>query len=315
MNDGVVLVLTCLEDASADMVIEHLITRGAAVARFDPGVDFPGRATLSAEVNRDPIRGYLITESRHVDLQRERAVYYRRPTPYRSEGSRQAVRFAAQEARFGLGGILASLPCRYVSHPWALIAAEHKPLQLTLARRAGFTVPPTLITNRVEDVREFAAEHGPIVYKPLRGGAYTGPDGELCTIWTTPADPAELDDTIAYTAHLFQCRVDKAADLRVTVVGRQVFCVRIDSDLLDWRADYDRLTYTVVDPPPDLSERCFAYLDELRIPFGAFDFAVTRDDEPVFLECNPNGQWGWLEDETGLPISRAIADLLLEDVT
>ncbi|MGH3800408.1 MAG: hypothetical protein ACRDTD_09805 [Pseudonocardiaceae bacterium] len=28
------------------------------------------------------------------------------------------------------------------------------------------------------------------------------------------------------------------------------------------------------------------------------------------LECNPNGQWAWIEDETGLPISSALADAL-----
>jgi hypothetical protein len=30
----------------------------------------------------------------------------------------------------------------------------------------------------------------------------------------------------------------------------------------------------------------------------------------VFLEINPNGQWGWIEQELGTPISDAIVDLL-----
>jgi len=30
-----------------------------------------------------------------------------------------------------------------------------------------------------------------------------------------------------------------------------------------------------------------------------------------FLECNPVGQWGWLVEETGLPIADAIADELV----
>lgn len=28
------------------------------------------------------------------------------------------------------------------------------------------------------------------------------------------------------------------------------------------------------------------------------------------LECNPSGQWYWLEPETGLPMCAALADLL-----
>ncbi|MEV7971076.1 hypothetical protein AB0O34_34540 [Sphaerisporangium sp. NPDC088356] len=91
-----------------------------------------------------------------------------------------------------------------------------------------------------------------------------------------------------------------------------MFCVRIESDLLDWRQDYDRIAYTVVDPPPRLADTAFAFLRALDLSFGAFDFAITRDGSHMFLECNPNGQWGWLEDATGIPVAAAIAELLLE---
>lgn len=43
---------------------------------------------------------------------------------------------------------------------------------------------------------------------------------------------------------------------------------------------------------------------------GALDFIVTDDADWVFLECNPNGQWAWIEEETGLPIAAALADAL-----
>ncbi|MET8156740.1 ATP-grasp ribosomal peptide maturase [Sphaerisporangium sp. NPDC005289] len=308
-----VLVFTCLDDPTADMVIKHLNERDAHVARFDPGADFPADVELSAWCGEQHPRGVLTTRSRRVVLEQVRAVYYRRPTSYLSEGPSQVERFVRTQSRFGLGGLLAALPCPYVSHPWAINAAEHKPLQLATARRIGFEVPATLITNRADDARAFAAEHGPIVYKPLRATPYAGPDGEPATIWTAQVQLYDLDDSIGGAAHLFQARVDKAADLRVTVVGERVFCVRLDSDLLDWRQDYDRLAYTVIEAPAGLAEGCVAYLDALGLRFGAFDFALTRDGVPVFLECNPNGQWAWLEDATGAPIAAAIADLLLEE--
>ena len=58
-----------------------------------------------------------------------------------------------------------------------------------------------------------------------------------------------------------------------------------------------------------------ALLGRLDLPFGAFDFAVTPDEEWVFLEINPNGQWGWIEDHTGLHITDAIVDHLTVGVT
>ncbi len=45
--------------------------------------------------------------------------------------------------------------------------------------------------------------------------------------------------------------------------------------------------------------------------FGAFDFSVTPDGRWWFLECNPAGQWGWLAEQTRLPIAEAIADELV----
>nr|WP_203950012.1 ATP-grasp ribosomal peptide maturase [Microbispora rosea] len=307
------LVLTCLDDPTADMVIAQLNKRGAHVARVDPGADFPSEASFTTRYDQGGHGGYLTTTSRHVDLDTVRAVYYRRPTPYLpDDASSQIERFAATQWRYGLGGVLASLPCRYVNHPWRILAAEHKPLQLVTALRVGFTIPPTLITSSLADTRAFLAEHERVIYKPLRLTEYT-PGGTPATIWATPVDPAALDETVTQAPHLFQQVVDKAADLRVTVAGNHVFCVRITSPLLDWRRDYDQISYALVDPPAGLAAACHAYLRELGLTFGAFDFALTADDAPVFLECNPNGQWGWLEEATGAPIAGAIADLLMED--
>lgn len=45
--------------------------------------------------------------------------------------------------------------------------------------------------------------------------------------------------------------------------------------------------------------------------YAAFDFAVTPSGDWIFFECNPSGQWQWLEGETGAAISNAIAQLLI----
>lgn len=52
------------------------------------------------------------------------------------------------------------------------------------------------------------------------------------------------------------------------------------------------------------------FFERMHLNFGCFDLIVTPDGEYVFLECNPNGQWLWVELATGLPIAEAIADFL-----
>lgn len=205
---------------------------------------------------------------------------------------------------------MASLPgCLYVNHPHRIGDAEFKPSGLAAAAACGFRLPSTMVTSDPDAARTFIKVHGPVIYKPLSTPLYRI-DGVSCTVEVREVTADEIDDAVAGTAHLFQQRVDKTSDVRVTVIGDQVFCVRIDSDLLDWRTDYSRLRYSVVQPPPGMYEALRAYLDHFWLVFGAFDFAVDRQGQWWFLECNPSGQWAWLEPETGLPMVAAMVDLL-----
>lgn len=63
--------------------------------------------------------------------------------------------------------------------------------------------------------------------------------------------------------------------------------------------------------PDEQKRRCFEYLSKVGLKFGAFDFIEADDGTITFLECNANGQYGWLEYELGFPISQAIADELV----
>lgn len=311
-GDRPVLVVTNADDPTTDLVIGELNRRDVPVARFDSG-DFPHALSVEATLTNGTggISGRLTTPSRTVDLARVRALYYRRPSGFTyPQLEERDARFAVTQARYGLGGVLASLPgCLYVNHPHRIGDAEFKPSGLQAAVEAGFTVPPTLVTSVPDAARAFAKQYGPVVYKPLWAPLYRV-DGVSYTVQVAEVAADEIDEAVAGTAHLFQARVDKHADVRVTVIGDRVFGVRIDSGLLDWRTDYDRLRYSVIEPPPPVRAALFAYLKRFRLVFGAFDFAMDADGQWWFLECNPSGQWAWLEPETGLPMIAAMADLL-----
>ncbi|MFV0132797.1 ATP-grasp ribosomal peptide maturase [Streptomyces sp. HMX87] len=305
-----VLVVTSLHDPTADVVISELHGRDVPVVRLDSG-DFPASLSVEAEITPSGLQGRLRTPSRTADLVGIRALYYRRPTgfafPYLDE---QDARFAITQARYGLGGVLASLPgCLYVNHPHRIGDAEFKPSGLAAAVSAGFLVPRTLITSSPDAARAFTKQHGPVVYKPLHNPVYRV-DGVSSVVKVAEVAVEDIDDRVAGTAHLFQQRIDKTADVRVTVIGTQTFCVRIDSGLLDWRTDYSALAYTPMEVPPGLEAALHRYLDHFGLVFGAFDFAIDREGRWWFLECNPSGQWYWLEPETGLPLLAAVADVL-----
>ncbi|MFI2187449.1 ATP-grasp ribosomal peptide maturase [Streptomyces sioyaensis] len=319
MDGRPVLVCTEYEDATADLVIAELNRRRVPVLRFDPGRDFPAPVVLAARIGAgDTSRtksggwdGRLTVGERTADLSAVRALYHRRPSPYPTNSGEQAARFAAQENRRGLGGVLGALPgCLYLSHPQAIARAEYKPAQLDAATRAGLTVPATLITSDPGEAKQFCSEQ-PTIYKPLHAGAYEV-EGEPAGIWAAPVEAGEIDGAVSRSAHLFQAQVPKVADVRAVVVGEQVFAARITAPpgVVDWRAEYQSLSYEPVACPDEIRGALVRFLAGFGLNFGAFDFAVTADGAWWFLECNPNGQWAWLEDVAGLSITTAIADLL-----
>lgn len=134
------------------------------------------------------------------------------------------------------------------------------------------------------------------------------------TGWADPVAATEIDERVAMVPHLFQAVVNKSADLRVLVIGREVFAVRIESGMLDWRMDYTALSYRVVDLPCRVEKALQAYLEHYGLVSGSFDFAVDKAGDLWWLELNPNGQWGWLEESTGLPMSAAFAEQLSQGV-
>lgn len=323
MTAETTLIVTADDDTTADLVADALAIRGGKAVRIDVG-DFPISLSVTGTIGDDGVwRGEVVAADGAVlDLETIGAVYYRRPTRFRLPDHLSPAdrRFAEAEAHRGLGGLLAALPARWVSHPARIADAEAKPAQLQLAAACGFRLPRTLISNDPGQVQAFADEiAGPLVYKPLSSGILREPDG-LRAIYATRLDAADVDgwldsDAIRLAPHQFQeCVTSKAYDLRVTAVGDQLFPIAIhtaDPDQLDWRTDYDTLTYQPVTLPAGVAAGIHRYLATMGLAFGAFDFVMDRARRLWWMECNPNGEWGWLTEAIEVPIADALAELLL----
>jgi ATP-grasp ribosomal peptide maturase len=304
-------------DPSADRLVEELGERGVPVFRTDL-VAFPQALTLDARLGPDGWDGVLATPHREVHLREIRSVWYRHPSHFElPEGLSAAERrHAATEARCGLAGVLSSLEdVLWVNYP-ARESDALKPRQLHVARRCGLAVPDSVVTNKPEGVREFARSVGaPLAGKTL-SGVLLVESGRIQIAYTRRIEPAELDDLagIETTLHFFQPFLAKAWEARVTVVGERVFAAAIhagsEAARVDWRSDYDSLDYELVEPPEPVITGIQRFMRAFGLSFGAFDFAVSPDQEWIMLECNPFGAYGWLEDALDLPITSALADLL-----
>jgi glutathione synthase/RimK-type ligase-like ATP-grasp enzyme len=222
--------------------------------------------------------------------------------------------FAQQEAVATIGGAWRVLADRCISAPDAMQAARWKMLQLATAADLGLPVPESVVTNDPATAAAFAAAGQTIAKAVAEVRVETE---QKVLVGETFALDDEFDpEAVRPTPVLLQRRVDKVADVRITAVGRTLFAVRIvtpEGAPLDFRQTEPRdCRYEVVDLPGAVATRLRSYLDALGLRFGAFDLAEDRDGTLWFLECNPAGQWGWLEPLIGLDITGALVDLLLD---
>lgn len=218
--------------------------------------------------------------------------------------------------------MLATLECVWLSYPAAIREAGHKLKQLQVAKTIGFAVPPTLISQTPQEIREFRASMGrPLAAKLIaKGPPRAATPAQQYVVFTQRLADEDLDDAaaLAACATLYQPYIDKQFELRVTVVGSEVLACRIDSQStertrVDWR-NYDlaNTPHSAFDLDDRTRQQCLELVRHFGLNFGAIDLICTPGDELVFLEMNPNGQWGWIEELTGLPIARAHARFLSE---
>ncbi|GAA5154471.1 ATP-grasp ribosomal peptide maturase [Pseudonocardia eucalypti] len=291
-----------------------LTRRDATVHRVNTGW-FPAQMQVSTEL-RGRWQGQLSTPRGAIDLDEVSSVWYRSPEAYRMppEMSPVEAEHARVEAKYGLGGVLASLPVLWCNHPNRVADAAYKPVQLVRAAMAGLAVPDTLITNEPDAARKFGSE-GPTVTK-LVGGMAIEEDGTRKNVYTRLLAEADFADLagIEHTTHLFQRWVPKAQECRVIVIGRHVTAAAITAGskraYVDYRTDYDSLSYELVEPPGAVAAGIRALLKGFDLVYGALDFVITPEGEWVFLEINPAGQYGYIEQNTGAPLTEQLANLL-----
>ena len=320
------LILSEPTDEHVTYVEKLLRRRGAEYVVFDPA-DLPARAELSLEYEAaGAFRCLLRTAERTIDLDRVRAVWYRRPNPPvpPAEVTDKRIReYVAAECHTFVHSAWDTLGGRWLpGRPSFIRRAEIKTLQLRLASELGFELPPTLVTNSPADFLDFYRRHnGQVVYKLLGPSfiKYAGDEFVRFTEVVSKRDVAYAQ-SVRSCPVIFQAYVPKRMELRVTVVGREVFPAEIHSQQTnrtrhDWRRyDFGKTLYQEHDLPSEVRARCLQLVERLGLCYGAIDLVVTPDGRYVFLEINPNGQYLWVEYATGMPISEAICDLLLSDV-
>jgi glutathione synthase/RimK-type ligase-like ATP-grasp enzyme len=327
-----IVIVTSQDDPHADAVIRTLWGIGGEPVRLNTD-EIPQDITISLAFDQR-LTGAIELSSNGlaIDAERVRSVWWRRPEAFRlpAELSDWEQEFAQRELEQAFRGLWSALDCFWMSHPDAIDRAQWKLGQLHRAAELGFEVPRTLVTSDPQRALDFHAEcEGGVVFKAMAGSFLAAerliqrhpdaPPPEALQTLTTLIGDDELAqiDAIRTVPALFQERVPKHVELRVTVIGDELFVAEIDSQAdertqVDFRADYEAIAFRPGELPDDVAQRCVALVHGYGLTFSAMDLILTPDGRYVFLESNPNGQFAFVEELVPeLPLTEALAARLL----
>lgn len=316
-----ILIIAADWDPTAIEIARRIRQRGGDFALLDPQ-RAPGAVQFAVSAG-DAFHTEVRTGGRTIDLDTVTAVWSWHPDPPDLAGvvaDDRARELVQAEWKSFLDGVWHATGCRWVNRVAASRRAACKPLQLRVAGEIGFSVPDTVITNDPATVFAFHDRHrGRIIQKTLASQMWEQPDGGWAVVYTRETTRADLRNpsALAVCPVIYQENLRKLYDIRVTVVGDRVLACEIHSQLSE-RSRQDFRRYDLANTPylqhalpAEVEDLCRALLRRLDLTYGAIDLVLTPEHEYVFLEVNPSGQFGWVEQLTGLPIAEALTDHLV----
>ena len=324
-----VLIATNPTDPDSFLVQEALRRKGVR-AELAHLPDFPSRSTATLHMGAcaDEDRWRLVGQQEGPML--PNTLWWRRPERpvVPSDVHPEDREFVRQEAAKFIVGLWYHLPPEtvYVNSPAQAIEANRKPYQLQIAREVGFAIPPTLFSNDPIEIRAAVRKWGgQAIYKSFGSVNNFWWDADrqrILALFTTALDEGSLpdDNTLSLTPGIYQPRLPKAFELRITVFGSTVFGTKIlsqeqERSQIDWRNGQHALHYEPMEVGPSLRGLCLKMLRRLGLLMGCFDFVVTPQGKTVFLEVNEGGQFLWLETASGAPLLDAFSDFLINPQT
>lgn len=309
-----ILVVSHAADDHTVGVLAGLGRRGHPCFLLDTA-RFPVEATLSQRFGDGEPIFELCVDGATYDLSASRAGWWRRPQPLRLHDgiAPDVVGFTYAECHEAVAGLWGALRLHWVNQPELDEAAHHKPYQLAVAAEVGLPVPRTLITNCPVDARTFVDELGPgqTIYKTFLATEQHWRETRILRL-----EELDLLDRVRLAPVIFQEFVPAVADIRVTVIGEQMFAAAIHTAPggyeIDYRMDLSGARFEATSLPDNTADGIRALMRRLGLVYGAIDLRRTADGQHYFLEVNPAGEWLFVEERTGQPMTEAMTELLIK---
>lgn len=207
-----------------------------------------------------------------------------------------------------VGNLYTKFSGKWISHPVATNTASNKLVQLQAAKKCGFRVPQTIVSQDPDVIREFHSTlNAGVIIKSLHPSA-----NEMVLTNMLTKDYLSSDESIRLCPAIYQEFIPGAKHLRVNCFGREIYAALLETSELDWRPHLDKTKMKATNLDADTKECIYRVCKELQLEMGIFDFKLTPDGDIVWLEVNPQGQFLFIQGIIGVDLASAFTKFLYD---
>lgn len=193
----------------------------------------------------------------------------------------------------------------WVNHPIRNITATNQAHLLRVAQEVGLGVPPTLITNNLQQVQDFVSDRDATykLFSPTEQGwkEIVAPIGDLLNV----------SDPLFYNSLVLQESIQSQFDVKIAVVGEEIFSVAL------YKIKHSRgnghgesIRTEVFELPSEIKRALWQLISKLGLVYATVELSLTTSYEWVLLGLDPVGDWLSFEEYSQQPITKSIAKLL-----
>lgn len=225
-----------------------------------------------------------------------------------------------EESKRTLQSLMVTHKGLVVNNPFNNFRANNKLEQLKHAKKIGLNIPDTIITNEPEKAQEFYKKYnGNIIFKMQKLPIIKTENDTYKTIMTNKVSYKDFIDNserIKNNPCLFQECIEKQYEIRLTAIGEELFPIAIYSQNSEIsrddfrRYDFEKVKYKHVKIPQNIAKKTLKLIQHYGLHYASIDLIYTPDDNYIFLELNPNGQYLWTEEMSEAPITESLVDYL-----
>ncbi len=320
-----ILIISRKQDVHVDIIIDKLYELNCDVFRLNTE-EFTNNFSLTLKNNtNNELNGTItnLSTNKNVKINNIWKAWYRKPEDFNiSENiqNTEAINFIKKESQQALHFVYNFPGLKWLNHPDDIRKAERKYLQLQIAKNNGLSIPPTIITNNKIEAETFFNSHPNLICKVLHSIIVTEnePYYSSYTHKINKNNFYNFLNNINLCPVLFQEYIDKKYEIRSTIVNGKVFSCKIDSQSskeskIDFRlaSNISDIPHEQIQLPKNIDNALISITTYFGLKYSAIDLILNKNNEYIFLEINPNGQWYWIEILTKMKISDEIIKTLL----